>query len=558
MKKYKIFIFIALFFIILFINMKTLYNNINIQITYETNSDGSIQLFYDNFKEYPFDEINSQRKIIKSNKNLITFTVPSTQLEKIRIDFEGEMSKIILKNIKYSKFGIQIKDLKINKENNHMFIQNDISIYYENKNLVIDIIGNDPYIGYHNIIYTKIDKLIMFTLASLLSLIISYLIILILKYTLDKNLIKTIVDNKITLLLIFSFILFITLPNLLFYFFAINTILFKDGKGENRILKEKPILSVHNIKEYPKEFETYYTDNLPFKSDFVTLNSYIKYKFLNKSPVDYVIKGKEDWLFYNSKYRGDADEIADYRGTNHYTNEQLELIKQNVLSKKAYLDEKGIEFYLFIAPNKTTIYSEYVPNYFKPITSKSRVDILVEYLKENTDINIIYPKQELLEAKNQYQVYYKLDTHWNNLGAYIGAKQLINKINISDKLPELNNLVITNSTIKTGDLSSMINIVGWLNDTEYIIDNYKADIVAEIIENENSKLRYKSNNYNNNKLLMFRDSFTTALTPYLTKEFEESLFIWNHSFNKELIEEENPSIVITEFVERYANLLNWN
>ena len=52
------------------------------------------------------------------------------------------------------------------------------------------------------------------------------------------------------------------------------------------------------------------------------------------------------------------------------------------------------------------------------------VDRLVDYLKENTDIRIVYPKQELLKVKEENPdilLYRKLDTHWNNVGGYIGS-----------------------------------------------------------------------------------------------------------------------------------------
>ena len=61
------------------------------------------------------------------------------------------------------------------------------------------------------------------------------------------------------------------------------------------------------------------------------------------------------------------------------------------------------------------------------VSEKDNTDQIVEYLKTNTDIRVVYPYEELMRFKEKYPdepLYYHLDTHWNELGAYIGAKAL--------------------------------------------------------------------------------------------------------------------------------------
>ena len=52
------------------------------------------------------------------------------------------------------------------------------------------------------------------------------------------------------------------------------------------------------------------------------------------------------------------------------------------------------------------------------------------YVKENSDINIIYPINELKAAKKYWQIYYKYDTHWNNMGAFVGVQSLYKALDI--------------------------------------------------------------------------------------------------------------------------------
>jgi hypothetical protein len=71
---------------------------------------------------------------------------------------------------------------------------------------------------------------------------------------------------------------------------------------------------------------------------------------------------------------------------------------------------------------------------------------------------------------------------------------------------------------------------------------------------EDYEKRYKSN-VNDLKVLVFHDSFTTALVPFIKESFGETVFIWKPNFNKTLIEKEKPDIVLQIVVERNLELL---
>jgi len=66
--------------------------------------------------------------------------------------------------------------------------------------------------------------------------------------------------------------------------------------------------------------------------------------------------------------------------------------------------------------------------------------------------------------------------------------------------------------------------------------------------------RYASEN-NKLKILVFRDSFFGAYSKFIADSFGESVFIWRHNFNKNLIEKEKPNIVFYEIIERNIDIL---
>lgn len=346
--------------------------------------------------------------------------------------------------------------------------------------------------------------------------------------------------------LVIIFILLITLPNIIF-------LLPDDASNfENRALHSKPILSIGGLANFPQEFDNYYNDNLPFKDYFVKINSRIKFNLLNMSPYKYVIKGQQGWLFYDSVYKQDGDTISDFLGIQKFTQEENESIKLKLLTMKNICDSVGSEFLIAILPNKETVYGkDYLPNKYTILDNESRTDALIQYLQKDTDLNIVYPKTQLMEEREDYQLYYKLDTHWNNAGAYIGFQQIQYQY-MNDSIPPLKHVIKESIDVDEGDLSRMIQIDG-LNDTEYKIsykDNIDVDQIDETVLNNMPVLRCISTADTNKKAVVFRDSYCTALIPFISKDFRESLFISSLGFDASIVKKENPDIVIYEMVER--------
>lgn len=536
--------------LILFVSiLLVLLNNINININYKVNQLGQVQLYYyNNTDGYPFSEEDSEKqKVLPTDiYENIDFNLKLSQIRKIRLDIDS-IEKFELKDIKISTIGIEL--LEFNKERliKEFNILNDIVIKNDNENFVnLYKVGPDSFIATENI-----NLNIIFIKLLLISMITTIILIFFIN-KLEKNEVISIkyVGVKKEYILVCVFIFMIMVPNITFYIPKTE----EKVNLENRNLTEKPKLYLTNLDKYTQEFEKYYNDNLPFKDNLVKLNSRVKYSLFKMSPQNYVIKGSDDWLFYNSKYKQDADTASDYMGTNYYTPSQLEEFKDKIISMRDFVEENGAKFYLMIPPNKSQIYSNYMPKQYKQ-AKFSKTDLIIAYLKEQTDINIIYPKQEILKLKDKYQLYYKLDTHWNNLGAYIGYSELKKVIN-SEEIPNLNKLKVSEEIKYGGDLASMIGLNDELLDKEYSIQNYKEHSVNLIEQSGNSLQRYESNNKNNKKLLCFRDSYFTALIPYLNQDFEESIFLWQKNLDKEIVKKEKPDIVIMESVERLIDSIN--
>lgn len=323
--------------------------------------------------------------------------------------------------------------------------------------------------------------------------------------------------------------------------------------GEGRKKSEMPEFSINNWNDFSKEFEDYYNDTVLFRSKIIRINSLLSYRILNESESNQVLIGKSNWLFYSNT-------VLDYKRTNLYTKEQLQDIKSTLEEADQYFKGMGIQFAIYIAPNKNSIYPENMPSNYYINGEVSKANQLLQYLQEHTNINVIYPQKELIDYKNKHMdqpIYLHLDTHWNSLGACIGSDVLLKKLGQKGldmehiQLEEINSpLYIWNDY----DLSRMLNLSDDLNhDMNYNVKNYSDKIITtqqDIFTNEedyNSLVKYNSD-AGNQKIYMSGDSFGAPMLHFIAANYGQVMY--SHNFEKALLEKEKPDVYIFEVIER--------
>ncbi len=352
-------------------------------------------------------------------------------------------------------------------------------------------------------------------------------------------------------LFIAMFVVLICLPVL---FWAVAGKRLVGVNYENRTLAEKPVFRLNEYDQYPKAYEAYLNDTLPFRDQLIQLNSRINYFGFRKASNENVIVGKEGWLFYDGK--DDGDPIACYRGTNLFTPEELEAIARNLMDAKVYLEERDVEFVLMIAPNKERIYPEMMPDYYGEPAEQYRALQLIEYLRENTDIRIVYPYEKLMETKKELpetSLYHKTDTHWNYAGAYVAAATLLGELQID--MPPLGDdrIQITETINQSSDLADMLHMKADLagKEKEYAITGYDAHGVVNEKWDFSTEFIYHSEGADQRKLFVCRDSFCSAMSGVLASQFNESYMIYNRIYTNAALEAQAPDIFVLETAERY-------
>lgn len=254
---------------------------------------------------------------------------------------------------------------------------------------------------------------------------------------------------------------------------------------------------------------------------------------------DQVLAGKGGWLFY--KRADDGTSMGDYQGTSVFSEETMQSIMNRLIRQRDRFAERGIRFVVMIVPNKEIIYSEYMPSTVYRTSEITRCDLLYEYLTQNSDLEVVYPKAELLAAKEFYQVYYKYDTHWNYAGVYVGVQCLLRQLYGSYEDISQARLILEHSSM-SGDLAALIGMT----------DRYCDDLFYNFYEQDVNPAQVVTDN-----LLVVGDSFSDLMMGELDYYFGRVNQVGVWTFEMSTLDRYQPDVVLWECAERYADRFSW-
>ena len=292
-------------------------------------------------------------------------------------------------------------------------------------------------------------------------------------------------------------------------------------------------------------------ENMPNVSAENSDEAYLPPRELNGT-----VFGRDDWMFCNYD-----NSIEYYCGSNIMTEQQMKDKLSLMLKLEQICDAKGIQLQFMIAPNKEQVYSEYMPSY-NVETDYKRVQHFVDYVKQNSEVGIIYPLAELKEAKNERSVYYKYDTHWNHYGSFIATLALYKDMGF--ELPEFEAIEYEEASCIWGlVITAGLSWQDYERDYDHVplykteVQIIEADGEIDIIHTEKSAVyRAASTADKDCNFVMVGDSFRLYMAPYLERDFTNVCIA--HRDNIRVIREDilAADILVIECVERLDDSLN--
>ena len=320
---------------------------------------------------------------------------------------------------------------------------------------------------------------------------------------------------KRTQILFCSFFLFIIILPVPVFFSFYSMI--PHESTENKALTGFPQFQFSEYTSFPKNFETWFIDHLPFKEQMVHLSRVIEYKIFHRFDETESVLGKNQWFFYRKTLRN-------YKGIDSFSSKEQQKITENAEYIAQWLSERGVKSSFLIAPDKEQVYPELMPDYVKRISENNRGEGLSQFIYSHSQIKWIYPKKQLSEISVDLPVYFSTDTHWNDLSGCIAANWIVAELD-----PSFTHLSCQfESSISEGmDLSNMVSMKKVIREKNAVTILYDDEIVSEKTGSvDYGRIqRFHSNAENQEKIVILGDSFGEYLIEPLNHFYSDVIFL---------------------------------
>ena len=257
------------------------------------------------------------------------------------------------------------------------------------------------------------------------------------------------------------------------------------------------------------------------------------------SDQDDVLLGRDGWLFYQ-------ETLDDTLRTHPLTEQQLFGAARTLALLQEYAAGQGAQLYFTVAPNKASLYPEYLPYVGEPLTEASDVDRLIPYLEAQSVpyLDLFAPFQETDEV-----LYYRTDSHWNVRGAALAHDALIAALNKTDQAPFFSG-PYHDGDPHLGDLYEMLYPTGTETEPDAAYDRPFSFSYVRPIRSPEDQFIQTENPNRSGSLLMFRDSFGNLLHSYLADAYGQAAFSRSMPYQMSLLDQTGADTVILEIVER--------
>ena len=374
------------------------------------------------------------------------------------------------------------------------------------------------------------------------------------------------ITRRTSIALILLFVASLAIPLLGFFVHFRQPIL-----QENRYLAPLPDLRRERLQDLPPKLDAYFKDHIGFRASMVQASGKVLHGLL-QSPSERVILGKSpapgrpQWLFLA------LSQILENRnGQGPLSWQQLERWRRIIERRTAWLGARGISYFYVVAPEKSTIYPELLPDYLSQhsptITALDQVAAYLE--KTRSPIRLIDLRRALSTAKSRGDVYFPGDTHWNGRGFFAGYQEMFKAIWPGAQPLELGPYfeirIIPNRS--RHDLADMLGLPAPSGSSVFLTHHgparsipATATLPADIDASLSNSPAYAlaTPGADSKRLLVFHDSFfgvgtLTQVDQPLAAQFSRSYFVFmdpDDDTIRSFVDAEHPDVVLEEHAER--------
>ncbi len=331
-------------------------------------------------------------------------------------------------------------------------------------------------------------------------------------------------------------------------------------------LPDKPS-SLAELGEWTGLFDSFVADHFGGRQPLVAAWNYLHVK-AGISPSERALIGRDGWLFLEQTFLTDMN-----RGALPFEPGQLEALLASLERRARYLADRGIGFVVLPAPDKHTIFPQYLPASVE-FVGPSRLDRFRAALgRANfTSVDVTARLQAARDAGEE--VYFQTDSHWNSRGAWFAYLALMDTLRQSGYAGGVTldeddvEFIRLDEYHPTDIVRNLLGLAGWIRERHGIrarvlddgeitavrgSDGAPYDYVYSPPPGQEQKHFRRTPPRDGSRVLVYRDSYGNAMIPFLAHTFDEVVYMrppQTMGFDPGDIERWQPDVVIYEFVER--------
>ncbi|MBX7210749.1 MAG: hypothetical protein K1X78_20750 [Verrucomicrobiaceae bacterium] len=301
-----------------------------------------------------------------------------------------------------------------------------------------------------------------------------------------------------------------------------------------------------------KQFENAFSDRFAFRNALIKTDAWLNWKVFGISTTDSVIVGRDGWLFFT----GDRS-VPLFQGIDRFTDADSAYVADALEMRHRWLRNQGIASAHVIAPAKESVYPEFMPTGIPRVKQPSTMEDFLRFGegRDGQPVDLLTPLTTARKLREP--LYLRGDSHWNDAGALVAYREILKRLSLETH--GLSGATLQSrvdpETHPYHDLATMLGITetyrrDWPNDSPVIAPpngwtfQTTADPVQRMRRTANSAPLIEQ------RVLVFGDSFSEALLPFLAQTFSSVDLFQGRYFSPAKVLELKPQVVLLESAER--------
>jgi acetyltransferase AlgX (SGNH hydrolase-like protein) len=263
-----------------------------------------------------------------------------------------------------------------------------------------------------------------------------------------------------------------------------------------------------------------------------------------------VLRGKDGWLFLD----GDSNHVLDqHRGELRLSASQVEGWSRLLETRVEVTRGLGSPYHFMVAPNTHAIYDDKLPDDVRTSEIRPVHQIIDDLAEHNSFARVIYPLEELKLAKTDRIVCSRIDSHWNEFGAYVAYERLADVIERYVQMRRLSREDLAFFEYQSvGDLgykldpvpSAPITFAYLPYGTSYVVHDNCVEGTGTVIETRCPDAPPTT-------CVLIGDSYAWYLLRFLSESFRRFVFVQATTVDFEFLAAQSPDMVISVIAERF-------